>query len=131
MFYRYSLTVPPLQSILTPVSTTMVLSHGIVHQVEVSFPPGCAALVHASIWHLERQVWPTNMGSDFAWDDYTIVMRNETFGLTTHPYELTLRGWSEDDIFPHEIACRIGIRKPEPHRPGSWVARLLRGETQG
>lgn len=131
MFYRYSLLVPPLTPATAPVTTTMYLTHGIIHQVEVAFPSGAAALVHASIYRFEHQVWPTNPDHDFAWDDYNVVIRNESFGLVTRPYIMTLRAWSEDDSYQHTIAARIGIKQPEPHRPGSWVTRLLKGETQG
>lgn len=128
MFYRYSLTVPPSTSQADPVTTTMHLAHGIIHQVEVGFPPGCAGLVHVAVFRFEHQAWPTNPDGEFAWDDYNVVITNEDFGLVTRPYTLSLRAWSEDTSYPHTIACRIGIKKPELHRPGSWVGRLLKGE---
>lgn len=131
MFYRYSLLVPALTPATAPVATTMYLAHGIIHQVEIGFPPGCAGLVHVTIYRFEHQVWPSNPDHAFAWDNYNVVIRGGNFGLVTRPYYMTLRAWSEDIIYPHTIACRIGIRTPEPHRPGSWVARLLKGETQG
>lgn len=128
MFYRYSLTVPASTLVSAPATTIMYLAHGIIHQVEVGFPPGCAALVHVAIFRFEHQAWPTNPDGDFAWDDYNVVIRQENFGLVHRPYTLSLRAWSEDTVYPHTIACRIGIKKPELHRPGSWVARLLKGE---
>lgn len=131
MFYRYSLLVPLSTPVTAPVTTTMYLSHGIVHHVEVGFPPGCAGLVHAAVFRFEHQVWPSNPDHDFAWDDYNIVVRNESFGLVSRPYTLTLRAWSEDDSYAHTIVCRIGLRHPHPHRPGGWLERLLRGEGQG
>uniref|UniRef100_A0A6H1ZUW1 Uncharacterized protein n=1 Tax=viral metagenome TaxID=1070528 RepID=A0A6H1ZUW1_9ZZZZ len=131
MFYRYSLTVPANTAQSAPVTETMYLAHGIIHQVEVGFPPGCAALVHVAIFRFEHQVWPTNPDGEFAWDDYTVVIREEDFGLVHRPYTLSLRAWSEDDTFPHTISCSIGIKQPELHRPGSWVKKLLQGETQG
>jgi len=131
MFYRYSLTVPASTPSTAPVTKRMYLCHGIIHQVEVGFPPGCAGLVHVVIFRFEHQVWPTNPDGEFAWDDYNVVITDEDFGLVHRPYTLSLRAWSQDDSYRHTITCRIGIKKPELHRPGSWVARLLRGETQG
>ena len=128
MFYRYSLTVPAATPASAPETKTMILTHGIVHHVEVAFPPGCAALVHVAIYRHEHQAWPSNPDESFAWDDYNIVIRNEQFGLIHRPYTLSLRAWSYDHAFPHTIVCRIGIRQPEVHRPGSWVSRLLKGE---
>lgn len=128
MFYRYHLTVPPGTTQAAPVTRTMYLCHGIIHQVEIAFPPGCAALIHVAVFRYEHQAWPTNPDGEFAWDDYTIIIRQEHFGLVTRPYTLSLRAWSEDTTYSHTIVCRIGIRLPELHRPGSWVKRLLKGE---
>lgn len=131
MFYRYSLLVPAATPATAPEKKTMYLCHGIIHQVEMAFPPGCAGLVHASIWRFDHQAWPTNPDESFAWDDYNVVITQESLGLTTRPYTMTLRAWSQDDTYEHTVVCRLGIRLPAPHRPGSWVTRLLRGETQG
>lgn len=128
MFYRHSLTVPASTPATSPVIETMYLTHGIVHQVEIGFPPGCAGLVHVAIFRYEHQAWPTNPDNEFAWDDYNVVITNEAFGLVGHPYTLSLRAWSEDNTFDHTIVCRIGVKRPELHRPGSWVGRLLTGE---
>lgn len=129
MFYAYTLEVPPSTLKTAPVVTTMYLTAGIVHQVELSFPPGCAALVHAVIYHFEHQVWPTNPEGDFAWDDYTIVLPRQEYRMASPPYDLSLRAWSEDDFFLHTLTCRLAVKIPEPHRPGSWLNRLIKGET--
>lgn len=129
MYYRYSLTVPADTPTTTPVTQTMHLAHGIIHQVEVGFPPGCAGLVHVAIFRFEHQAWPSNPDDEFAWDDYNVKIDREFFALITRPYELTLRAWSEDTTFPHTVVCRIGLKQPDPHRPGSWIHRLLRGDS--
>lgn len=131
MFYVYTLYVPANTPKTTPVTTTMHLTAGIVHQVELSFPPGCAALAHAAIYHFEHQVWPTNPEEDFAWDDYTITLPRQAHRMSSPPYDLSLRAWSEDDFFPHTITCRLAVKIPEPHRAGSWIAKLIKGESGG
>ena len=127
MIYNYSLTVPAARPETNPAVKTMLLSYGIVYQVELGFPPGCAALVHVSIWHLEHQVWPTNPDESFAWDDYTIRFTSEEVGLITPPYVMELRAWSEDASYPHTVVCRLGMKKPQPQRVGSWLGRILTG----
>lgn len=128
MFYRYSLTVPANTAEDSPVSQEMTLTHGIVHSVDVSFPPGCAALVHVSIWRYEHQVWPTNPDADWAWDDYTVEIRGEAFELLDRPYALSLRAWSEDDTFAHTIVCRIGVRGVRASRTSRWLRKIVHGE---
>lgn len=131
MFYRYSLTVPPNTSHSTPARTVMRVGPGILHSMYIAFPPGCAGLVHVFVTHWEQQLWPWNTDEQYAWDDYTVPLTQIGFGVTTPPYIFHLCGWSEDDTYPHTIACRLGIRRPEPHRPGSWLNRLIKGEYQG
>lgn len=131
MYFRYSITIPPNTTRELPTRKVMKVGPGILHILEVSFPPGCAALAHVYICHWEQQLWPWNTDETFAWDDYTIRITNINFGITTPPYRFVMYGWNEDMVFPHTIVCRLGIKKPELHRPGSWVGRLLRGETQG
>lgn len=131
MFYVYTLEVPPNTPKTAPVVTTMYLTNGIVHQVGLSFPPGCAALVHATIYQFEHQVWPTNPDSSFAWDDYTIIMPRQEHRLTSPPYDLSLRAWSEDDFFTHTLTCRLSVKIPAPLRPGAWISRLIKGESGG
>lgn len=128
MHYDYTLTVPANTLKTDPAKLTMYLCHGIIHSLDIAFPEGCAAWVHAVIYRFEHQAWPTNPDGDYCWDNYTVEIRNESFGLTSGPYTLSLRCWNEDENFPHDITVRIGIRVPELHRPGSWVGRLLRGE---
>lgn len=129
MFYRYSLTVPASTAQSAPVETIMRLTYGIVHQVEIGFPPGCAALVHVSIHRYEHQAWPTNPDEQFAWDDYNVRITGEEFPLLAAPFTLYLRAWSEDTSYAHTITARIGLKIPLPQRPGSWIKRLLQGET--
>lgn len=129
MWFRYSLTVPPKTIQPHPVRKTMPVGAGILHTIEVGFPPGCAGLVHVYISHWEQQLWPWNTDEQWAWDNYNIRMTQLNFGITTPPYRFNLVAWSADQVFPHTIVCRLGTKRPELHRPGSWVARLLKGET--
>lgn len=128
MQYRYSLRVPPSTPHAAPVRTVMQVGPGILHTIEVGFPPGCAGLVHVYITHWEQQLWPWNTDETWAWDDYNIRMTQVNFGVTTPPYRFTLCAWSRDDTFAHVVVCRLGIKRPLPTRPGSWLGRLLQGE---
>ncbi|MBA7633550.1 hypothetical protein ES703_41118 [subsurface metagenome] len=128
MHYRYSLTVPPNTDQATPVRTVMKVGPGILHSMYIAFPPGCAGLVHIFVTHWEQQLWPWNTDEQYAWDDYTVPLEYLNVGVTTPPYLFHLCGWSQDNTFPHKIVCRLGIKRPLPTRPGSWLGRLLQGE---
>lgn len=128
MHYRYSLLVPPDTDPSAPARTPMPVGPGILHSMYIAFPPGCAGLVHVYVTHWEQQLWPWNTDEQYAWDNYTVPLEYLNFGVTTPPYLFYLCGWSEDNTFDHVIVCRLGIKRPLPTRPGSWLSRLLQGE---
>ena len=126
MFYRFTLTVPANTPESDPVRMTLPLTHGIIHRVEIGFPPGLAGLVHVAIYRFEHQLWPSNPGEWFAWDGYNIAF-NEDYWLIEKPFELEVRGWSEDDTFDQPVIIRIGIRSAPRPMLGGWARRLFGG----
>ena len=108
MYYDFSFTIPANTAKASPEELEVKLTHGIVHRVEVGFPPGCAGLVSCVIKEGLHQHWPTNPDGAFNFDDYTISF-NEFLEFTRKPYTLTLQGWSEDDTYDHTIEVRIGV----------------------
>lgn len=131
MNFRYQITIPTNTPRRAPIQKVMPVGPGILHSLDIAFPPGPAGLAHIYICHWEQQLWPWNADKDYAWDGYTIELRSLNFGITTPPYRFVMYGWNEDQAFPHTIVCRLGIKKPEIHRAGSWISRVLKGETQG
>lgn len=117
MFYDYSLTIPANTTEASPTEQEINLTHGVIHRLEVEFPPGCAGLAHLVIDRFGHQLWPTNPESSFASDAH-IIGFNEYHELFESPYELRLRGWNEDDSYPHEITVRIGILPEKVLAPG-------------
>ena len=75
MFYHYPVTIPKSTAEAAATKTIMNLPAGEIHQVEIGFPWGCAGLAHVQIYHSEHQMWPSNPGESFAWNDYTVVVR--------------------------------------------------------
>jgi len=108
MFYRFTLVVPANTPEDDPVRLDVKLTHGIIHRVEIGFPPGLAGLVHVAIFEREHQLWPTNPGEWFAWDNYNVAFDEEYYMLEA-PYELSIRGWSEDDTYDQPVVVRIGL----------------------
>ena len=125
MFYRFALTVPANTPESDPVRLTLPLTHGIIHRVEIGFPPGPAGLVHVAIFRFESQIWPTNPGEWFAWDDYNIAF-DEEYELFDPPFELSFRGWSEDDTFDHIVVVRLGVKAAPKMGLGDLARRLFK-----
>lgn len=108
MFYSFNLTIPANTDKINAVNQVCKLTYGIIRHVAIGFPPGPKGLAHIVIYRYEHQVWPTNTDGSFAWDNHTIEFTEE-FDLTERPHTLSLRGWNEDDTYPHTITVRFEL----------------------
>jgi len=108
MIYEYDLAVSAGTTQEEPAEQRMKLSRGIIHKLEVSFPPGCNNLVLVTIRRALHQVWPTNPDGQLKANGHTISMP-VWYELETEPYELEVKAWSPDCSYDHTITVRIGI----------------------
>ncbi len=125
MFYVYPVTVPRGTSRDEPLVVDIELGPGEIHQVEIGFPWGCAGLVHVQIWRAEHQVWPTNPGGSFAWNDYNhVIEESEPCAGPTEYW--SIRCWNLDSRHDQPVQVRIGILPVEKLTLGR-VAQSLFG----
>jgi len=117
MYFRYDLQLLPTTTRSNQAKVVMPVGQGILNTLEISFPPGCASLAHVYISHWEQQLWPWNTDGTFAWDNYTVVIREIGYPVLTEPYRFTMYGWNEDDFYPHKIVCRLKV-SPLPYGGG-------------
>lgn len=108
MLFEYPLTIPANTAEAAPTEDLVALAPGTISRVEVQFPRGCVGLVHVQVWRSEHQVWPTNVDGSIAGENTNIIWP-EAYDLDDEPYDLTLRGWSDDDSFPHKITFRFAV----------------------
>ena len=108
MIYEKRLTIPKLTLETAKVSATVEIHPGTVKHVELYFPPGVAALAHVQIFYWDRQIWPTNPNSDFTGDD-TLLSFPENLIITGAPFEFVIKGWNDDDTYPHTVTARFQI----------------------
>lgn len=108
MFYELSLPIPKLTPATDPVSDTIPIHPGVIKQVEVILPAGCVALVHLQIFYWEHQLFPSNPDSSFSGDDARISFAEE-LEIKEPPFELSVRGWNEDDTFDHTPIIRVSL----------------------
>lgn len=108
MFYNFSLSAGPLSEPVSNNKTTLKLTHGIIHKLDVIFPPGSHGLFYLLIYDNTHQVFPTNPGSIFAGDNEIITFR-EHLPMLYEPFELYAYFWNFDDTFAHTITLRIGV----------------------
>ena len=125
MFYDFAIAIEANTSEAKAVEKELDLTYGIVHRIEIGFPPGCHGLAHCRIFHRRTQKWPTNTDGSFAYDDYTIPI-DEHFDLTEPPHTLTAICWNDDDTYPHTITIRVGILPPETLAPLVGIGGMLK-----
>ena len=125
MFYDFALTIPAGTPEGSYVEQRMKLTHGVVHRVEVEFAPGCRRYVYVKIYHGGHQLLPTNPEQSFRSDGHVIVI-DEHYPLTSAPYELIVRGFSPDAVYPHTIIVRVGILPEEILLPSLSLSQVLR-----
>ena len=125
MFFEYSLTIPANTAQAAPAELEMPLSPGTVARVDVQFPRGCVGLVHVQVWREEHQVWPVNLDGDISAEG-AVVSWPEDYDLTEKPLALTLRGWNDDDSYPHTVTFRCAIMPLEQKEEAKASAGLLR-----
>jgi len=123
VFYDFAIKVPANTTEASPLKTTLKLTKGIIHRVEVQFPIGTRALAHCRIKRAGYQVWPTNRGGSFASDGYTIPI-DENYELLHEPMGLIAICWNDDDTFPHTIDIRVGLLE---NKAAIAMLKLMKG----
>jgi hypothetical protein len=93
---------------VTYQKTKFKLCHGIIHKLDIVFPPGCLGLVFCAIYDNTHQVWPSNPDGYFR-SDAEIISFREHLPFLTAPYELNVITFSVDDTYSHAIVVRVGV----------------------
>jgi len=84
------------------------LTRGIVREVALTFPRGCAGLVGIRILRSTRQIVPQNPVEWITTDGETVDITVDV-DLSQEPYELELWGYNEDEVYNHTIRARFTV----------------------
>lgn len=100
MIYTVPLIIPANTLAASPARVNQSVAPGVIEQVFITFPDGCAGLVGARIVIREHIVWPTN-------PDVWFVNNNYTFAFTARdeidpPGEMfRFEGYNNDRVYQH------------------------------
>lgn len=108
MIFSFDISTSANTAEANRVKTDLKLTRGVIHQIDIVFPPGCAGLLYVAINHGLYQVWPTNTGEYFHTDAETISFR-EHYELIFPPYQLSVYTHNLDDTYNHSVIIRLGI----------------------
>jgi len=124
MIYSYRMTIPKSTTKANPTTYLLSLPHGIIHRLIVGFPPGPHATAHVAIWHKEHQIFPSDPDQDFGWDWY-VLDTPEWYPIEDFPYSISIRGWNDDTVYPHQVWIAVAILPREILMPPSEAAGIL------
>jgi len=108
MLFEAQITIPKNTTSTNPTTEICKIAHGIITKIMVRPRPGHAGLAHLVILHHEHQIAPSTEGMSLHGDSWPIDWE-EYYESYQPPYELKLKGWNEDDTYPHAFDVFIAI----------------------
>ncbi len=108
MLYKFEVEIPSGTTEVAPKETTVNLVSGIVDQVMIEFPAGCAGLVGARILQGLFQLWPLTSGEWFVTDNFTIVFPEHQV-LKPGEERLRIETYNTDDTYDHTLSFRFSV----------------------
>ncbi len=108
MLFEASITIPKNTTQVSPTEVILKIAHGIITKIMVRPRPGHAALAHCIILHHEHQIAPSTENMDFSGDTFPIDWE-EYYESYQPPYELKIKGWNDDDTYPHTFDIFVAI----------------------
>lgn len=111
MYYVKTVTIPAQTYPDTPVVAVWKVSFGVITRFEIGFPPGCVGLVHVRVLYHADQLYPSELGTTFAWDNWNYVIE-DFYPLYVPPYNLEIEGFNLDDSYSHIVEFRANIVHP-------------------
>lgn len=108
MLFKASIMIPANTLSTDPTIEMLPIAHGIITEFMVRPRPGHAALAHLVILHHEHQIAPSTEGMSLSGDAFPIDWE-EYYESYQPPYELKLKGWNDDDTYPHTFDVFVAV----------------------
>ena len=106
MFYAESIVTLANTSEANAKTSSIKVTNGVIHEVGVYFPAGCAGLVYCQILEGGHQFFPSTQGQFVRGDD-VLIETKEFYEITTAPRWITIRTWNLDETYNHTIEVYI------------------------
>jgi len=124
MLLDFDLNVPAATPESSPVVADCQLTHGVLKQVRVYFPPGCATLVHVVVKDTLHQLVPANTDGDLNFDE-ALITASLDHELKTSPHKLQVYGWSPAAIYNHNITIQFELDPVKGMTQDEMMLKLL------
>ena len=108
MLFETSITIPKETPSTNPELKMLGIAHGIITKIMVRPRAGHQNLAHCVILHHEHQIAPSTEGMDLHGEFFPIDWE-EYYESYQPPYELKIKGWNDDDTFPHTFTIYVVV----------------------
>ena len=102
MLYSKQITLTAGKTEATATKTYFKVNIGVISNVWITFPAGCAGLVKLRIYSEGHPFLPVNQDNYLRGDNYTFAFP-VMFEILEEPMTLTVEAWNEDDTYSHTI----------------------------
>ena len=110
MHYAFEFTVSPVDTVDSPLVESMILGSGIIKEVVISFPYGCADSVRCYLCNDSIQLLPINQDGYYSGDGFNINA-SLWYDLVANTNKLYFVGWSVDAAYDHVIKIFINVKE--------------------
>lgn len=124
MLFEKSITTDANTSQNNAETTKILCSRGIIHQIEIEFPPGCSSLCHVQLYAGTEIFLPSRPDMDMSADAHTIVIKEHYFLPNDRSY-INVVVWNLDDTYPHTIRVRIAVLDEDDLNQNTGVIKKL------
>jgi hypothetical protein len=123
--FTFEVSIPANTAESARYTERFSLVRGVIDQLVIGYPPGCARLAYISFWYRGVQRYPETYPMGYAWDNIFWVEEVE-IDLTNSPYVLDVSCWNLDTTFEHTLTLWVRLRTGET-KQGNLLTRLLYG----
>lgn len=110
MIFSGSITVPAGRTKTAPKIERLKITKGVITQINLIFPPGCAHEVFITINRALHQIYPTNPDGYFIGDGVNFTGTVFHY-VKAQPFEVQIYGWSPNASYDHTIHYYMWIKK--------------------
>jgi len=123
MFYSYNITVSAATTEATAEKTTLYLSAGVIHQIDILFPVNANREVYVKILDAGFQVMPSNPEEAIRANN-TVISTREFFDIPVGGTILTVKVWNVHATDDFMISVNIGVLPRRILQPFSFQELL-------
>jgi len=123
MFYSYNITVSAVTTEATAEETELLLSAGVIHQVDILFPTNANREVYVKILQASYQLIPSNRDEAIRADN-TVISTREFYELVPGANILTVKAWNVHATDDFMISVNIGVLPRRILQPFSFKELL-------